>query len=213
MSRTEVVRDYGGRSADTRRDERRRKLLAAARRIWGESGIGQVTVRGVCTAAGLTPRYFYEHFTDREKLIVQVAEDARTEVLDLLVRTSLATPGRLRPKLLAALTALFELLATDRTLHRIVADWATAEPLVQMRNETLDQLTELVLTHGTGLLDIDLPGAADIRRGALFTVGGVSMVLDHWLRDPTESAPDLARQCTNLCLAAINGFGAPDPRS
>ena len=59
IKRPEVVRDYGGISAVDRRAERRAKRLAAGRQIWGESGIGEDTVRGVCTAAGLTPRYFY----------------------------------------------------------------------------------------------------------------------------------------------------------
>ena len=55
MKRADVVRDYGGISAADRRAERRRKLLTAGRRIWGESGITDVTVRGVCSAAGFDP--------------------------------------------------------------------------------------------------------------------------------------------------------------
>ena len=72
MKRAEVMRDYGGISADDRRTDRRKKLLTAARQIWGASGVSEVTVRGVCSAAGLTTRYFYEQFANRDALLYAV---------------------------------------------------------------------------------------------------------------------------------------------
>lgn len=93
MRRAEVVRDYGGVSAADRRAERRRRLPAAGRRIWGESGITEVTVRGVCKAAGLIPRYFYEHFPNRDALLFAVADDVRDELLGALVAAGTGTPA------------------------------------------------------------------------------------------------------------------------
>ena len=85
MGRTEVVRDYGGVSAEDRRAERRRKLLDAGRRLWGESGISEVTVRGVCTASGLTPRYFYEQFENRETLLVAITDTMLAPIANLML--------------------------------------------------------------------------------------------------------------------------------
>lgn len=210
MSRSDVVRDYGGVSAETRRADRRTKLLAAGRQVWGESGVAEVSVRGVCAASGLTPRYFYEHFPNREALIGEVALGVRAQVTDLMVATSLATPGGLELKLRAALTAFFELLTEDRHVHRMVSDVATAGSLVQYRTETHDLITELVLHYGPDLIDADLSDAAEVRRSALFVVGGVNMVLEAWLREPTQSAAELAAACTRLCLAAIGAGGSSE---
>lgn len=113
MKRPEVVRDYGGISAVDRRAERRSKLLAAGRQIWGESGIGEVTVRGVCTSAGLTPRYFYEQFPNRDALFFAVSDDVRDQLLEAMVTAGIGDPGTLADKLRSALTAFLDLIAAD----------------------------------------------------------------------------------------------------
>src|ERR1700741_2342790 len=105
MKRAEVVRDYGGVSAADRRAEPRRKLLVAGRQIWGEAGITEVTVRGVCSAAGLIPRYFYEQFPNREALLFAVADDARDETLQALVAAGLGEPGSLTDKVRSGIKA------------------------------------------------------------------------------------------------------------
>src|SRR5690242_16652915 len=99
MKRAEAVRDYGGISAADRRAERRRKLISAGRRLWGEAGVAEVTVRGVCAAAGLIPRYFYEQFPNREALLFAVSDDVRDELLDALVVAGVGDPGTLNEKL------------------------------------------------------------------------------------------------------------------
>ena len=125
MARSDVVREYGGVSADDRRAERRRRLLAAGRQIWGASGLRDVTVRGVCSAAGLQPRYFYEHFADRGALVGAVADEVRTELFTKLVESSVEVDGGidggLEERLRAALAAFFGIIAADPRIHRIMS--------------------------------------------------------------------------------------------
>jgi AcrR family transcriptional regulator len=64
------VRRYRGSSADERRDARRRQLIEAAIRLYGQDGYRNVTVEAVCAAAGLTKRYFYETFANSEALLI-----------------------------------------------------------------------------------------------------------------------------------------------
>ncbi|MBJ8348341.1 TetR/AcrR family transcriptional regulator [Antrihabitans sp. YC2-6] len=209
MARTDVVRDYGGISADDRRAERRRKLLEAGRRVWGEVGIAKVTVRGVCSACGLTPRYFYEHFANTEALIIAIASQVRDELFAALVRASLAEPGNLEHKLRAAFTAFLDLIADDPHVHRVFAAVTAGEAgLAQQRSEALDMVADLVLQYGPALLDVERASPADLRRGALFVVGGVNQLIGAWLRDPQESTGELAEICTRLCLATVNGGAA-----
>lgn len=209
MARADVVRNYGGISAQDRRAERRRKLIEAGRRLWGESGIAEVTVRGVCGESGLTPRYFYEHFPNRDALLVAISDGLRDELTTTMVSASLAEPGDLAAKLRAAFTAFLDAVANDPHSHRILTSDSTGVGgLAEGRDRTLDTLVELVLQYGPGLLGYEPPSATDLRHGALFVVGGVNQLIEAWLRDPQESTAELADVCAGLTLAAVS-YGAP----
>lgn len=65
-------RFYAGRSPEDRREERRARLLAAGLELIGEEGVAAVSVRGICSRAGLTPRYFYEEFGTADALARQL---------------------------------------------------------------------------------------------------------------------------------------------
>jgi AcrR family transcriptional regulator len=206
MKRAEVVRDYGGISAVDRRAERRRKLLTAGRRIWGESGVAEVTVRGVCNAAGLIPRYFYEQFPNRDALLFAVSDDVRDQLLDALVVAGIGDPGTLRDKLRSALTAFLDIIAVDPDVHRVATgDVSSVAGLAQHRTHILDMITDLVIHYSPDVLDVDTPDAADLRRGALFMVGGVNQLIEAWLEDPKETTQQLAAICADLCVAVVRG--------
>ena len=207
MKRAEVVRDYGGISAADRRAERRRKLLAAGQQIWGESGITEVTVRGVCTAAGLIPRYFYEQFPNRDALLFAVADDVRDQLLEALVAAGVGDPGTLTDKLRSALTAFLDIIAADPHIHRIATSDLTSVPgLTEHRTHVLDMITELVIRYAPDILGGDTPSPTALRRGALFMVGGVNQIIETWLDDPKETTAELAAVCANLCVAVVRGI-------
>ncbi|HYZ68059.1 MAG TPA: TetR/AcrR family transcriptional regulator [Mycobacterium sp.] len=207
MKRAEVVRGYGGISATDRRAERRRKLLAAGRRTWGESGVTEVTVRGVCNEAGLTSRYFYEQFPNREALLFAISDDVRDELLEALVVAGVGAPGTLGDKLRSALTAFLDIIAADPHVHRIATGDVSSVPgLTQHRTQILDMITDLVIQHAPEVLTGDAPNPADLRRGAVFMVGGVNQLIEAWLEDPQESTSEVAGVCADLCVAVVRGI-------
>lgn len=59
---------------DVRRARRRSDLLEAGVALLGAAGGPAVSVRAVCTAAGLTERYFYQSFGDRDSFVRAVYE-------------------------------------------------------------------------------------------------------------------------------------------
>jgi AcrR family transcriptional regulator len=210
MKRAEAVRDYGGISAVDRRAERRRKLIAAGRQIWGESGVAEVTVRGVCSAAGLIPRYFYEQFPNREALLFAVSDDVRDQLLDALVVAGIGDPGTLGEKLRSALTAFLDIIAADPHVHRIATGDVTGVPgLAQHRTQILDMITDLVIRYAPDVLDVETPDPGELRRGALFMVGGVNQIIEAWVEDPRESTGELAAICADLCVAVVRGITQP----
>lgn len=78
----EPVRPWRGVSPQQRVAERRERLLDAALEVFVARGFANSRVRDVCREAGLTERYFYESFADKEALLVALAERI---VADLVV--------------------------------------------------------------------------------------------------------------------------------
>lgn len=205
MGRSAVRRDYGGVSAHDRRAERHGKLLDAGRILWGGAGLGEVTVRGVCKQAGLIPRYFYEQFPDRDALLIAIADQVLDELLTVMLTVGLSEPGDAQDKLRAALKAFLDRVADDPHQHRIFADIMRSSGLFAgRRRQALDTVTELVLEHGPGLLDVqESPTPEEMRRGASYIVGGVNQLVDAWVLDPQEGASELAATCTDLSFAIV----------
>src|SRR5215212_10332014 len=86
------VRRWRGRSASERTAERRERLIEAALEVFGSRGYSASTVRDVCREAGLTERYFYESFPNREALLGALADRIVDDSLEA-VAAALADPG------------------------------------------------------------------------------------------------------------------------
>jgi AcrR family transcriptional regulator len=82
---SETSRVYGGVSAEDRRSERRARLVEAGLELVSRDGWTGVTVRGVCGQAGLTERYFYESFADRDEFVRAVYDDVCTRAMSTLM--------------------------------------------------------------------------------------------------------------------------------
>jgi hypothetical protein len=54
------------------------------------------------------------------------------------------------------------------------------------------------------VLGADTPDPTELRRGALFIVGGVNQLVDTWLANPTETPAQLAANCADLCVAVVH---------
>jgi len=75
MTRTpEPVRPWRGISPERRVAERRERLLEGGLEVFVARGFANSRVRDVCREAGLTERYFYESFADKEGLLVALVE-------------------------------------------------------------------------------------------------------------------------------------------
>jgi AcrR family transcriptional regulator len=65
-------RAYGGLAMQERVAARRARFIEAGIELFGTQGFRGATVRGICAAAGLTDRYFYESFATLEALLAEV---------------------------------------------------------------------------------------------------------------------------------------------
>ncbi|MBW1898044.1 MAG: TetR/AcrR family transcriptional regulator [Deltaproteobacteria bacterium] len=74
MKKTRPIqkRKYGGIQANLRTQERRKKLIRAGLEAFGTRGYTKTSILSICRLAGLTERYFYESFKNKEELLCTV---------------------------------------------------------------------------------------------------------------------------------------------
>lgn len=113
-------RRYRGASLPQRRAERRARFLDAGIAAFGTRGYHAVTVRDLCAAAGLTERYFYESFRDREQLFSAVYEHLNTELQRRIVAAVAQAGGSPEQAARAGLRAYFEQTHSDPRGARIM---------------------------------------------------------------------------------------------
>ena len=88
-----TARPYGGLAMEERVAARRARFIEAGVELFGTQGFRGATVRGVCAAAGLTDRYFYESFPTLEALLAAVYTSLREGFATRLTRESFASEG------------------------------------------------------------------------------------------------------------------------
>ncbi|MEH3142589.1 MAG: TetR/AcrR family transcriptional regulator [Mycobacterium kyogaense] len=66
---------------------RRDDLIAAGIELLGSPGGPSLTVRAACRAAGLTERYFYESFTDRDDYVAAVYDEVGSAAMATLAKS------------------------------------------------------------------------------------------------------------------------------
>ena len=81
-----VTGNYEGKSAESRRKERRNLLIETGIRLIGSQGYASVSLNAICAEAGLTKRYFYESFANVEELLNRafrrIAAELQKEVIE-----------------------------------------------------------------------------------------------------------------------------------
>lgn len=174
-------RPYGGKSADQRRSERRRLIETAGLQIWQEHGWAAVTMRGVCARAGLTDRYFYESFADRDALLAALWDRTRDEMLAF----ALGSIGSIRHRppfeqLRTALTALIGNFTTNPARAQIIfGDHAGSAVLEQRRRDTIQQASDLMIKLARPYLRPDIDEVA-FRVNVLVGIGGFVELMGAW---------------------------------
>ncbi len=70
---------------------RRGEILAAAKHLFAEEGVAQVTMRRIGAAVGVSPTALYMHFADKDSMLAAIAQDTFEELLSRLEQSQ--TPG------------------------------------------------------------------------------------------------------------------------
>jgi AcrR family transcriptional regulator len=205
------TRVYGGRSADQRRSERRRRLIDAALDIWGDQGWAAVTMRGVCATAGLTDRYFYENFADRDALLVAVWDQTLTDVLAGVVQAMAQAPPEPRPQVRAALDAFVHTVAEDPRKARIGFGAHAGSPaLEQRRHDAIQTFARLMVEKAHDWRRVGEIDEIALHVNALIAVGGLAELVSNWLAGSLPiDADQLIEHATNAAVPLVAADSIP----
>ncbi|WP_433732539.1 TetR/AcrR family transcriptional regulator [Nocardia sp. CA-129566] len=113
-------RMYDGRPVADRRAQRREEFLAAGVAVFGEHGYQSTSITALCRAAGLARSQFYEHFDNREDLLIAVYDMIQVETRQAVTAaTAAVASGDAVGRAQAAVRAYAESIGRDPRRARI----------------------------------------------------------------------------------------------
>ncbi len=202
-----MVTSAGSGRREELKAQNRAKLLAAARKVFAEKGLGAATARDIVRATDLASGTFYNYFDDKNDvfraLIAELAEKARD-----VVREQRRVPGRtVEERVEGAYRAYFELVLEERELFEVLRRNAGVVGIVTDDEIFEAGIRDLFVDLGDWTQKGDLPNV-DLDYLATAMVGAGFQVATHMLdRDPPD-VNEAARFCTRLFLGGIPALGA-----
>ncbi|MEV0579892.1 MULTISPECIES: TetR/AcrR family transcriptional regulator [unclassified Streptomyces] len=194
---------YGGQSREARAADRCERLVRAGLELFAARAFDDVTVAEVCARAKVSKRYFYEHFTDREELLLAVHRQQNDWLLAGMAAAAPQRPADLEALLRPMMTTLVHMLAGHPDSARVI--YINAPRMELRRRGLLRKDAELF----GRLIRRTLPEPPDAlrhNRELLGLVAGVTEVLIDWLeRDMADDADVLADHLTGFALALLTG--------
>ena len=192
-----------GLPAADRRLERRTLLLDAAFELLGTEGWAGTTVRAVCHAARLNPRYFYESFEDMDALLVAVYDRLVEQLGEAIVAAASSAGPQPRAQVRATLDSLVRFVDEDRRRGRVLYVEALGnESLNRRRIETAHELVALVELAGVERHGAAPAGEQIGRVTAAILVGGAGELVVAWLDGRIDVSRDqLVDDATELFMA------------
>jgi AcrR family transcriptional regulator len=194
--------NYGGRSRQERAGDRRARILTAAVHLFGTRDYDEVTVADVCAGAKVSKRYFYEHFADRESLLLVVHREQNNwllaQVAGAVPRQAASAQEFLRPMMRTLVAKLLE----DPERARVI--YVNAPRMETRRRGVLREDAQ----RFAPLVNRFVGEPADRRRQErtlLALIAGISEVIIDWIsRGMTEDPDALADHLTWIAGALLS---------
>lgn len=157
-------------------------LLDAAFELLGTEGWTGTTVRGVCAAAELNPRYFYENFENLDALAVAAYERMLGELREAVAAALDAAPDDVPAQLRAGIAATVGFIDNDRRRARLLFVEALGSEALNRRRvaagyELMSDMLSDARRRQHGAPDDDPIGVVT----AAALVGGLSEALMAWI--------------------------------
>lgn len=203
-SEAERLGRYRGEAGAARHARRREQLLDAGLEMFGTAGFAASSVKAVCAQAGLTERYFYESFRDREDLLFAVYERVVAEVLVAAVAAVEAAVPTVQARTRAGLTAFLGILTEDERKARVqsLEVVGVSERLEIRRRQTIHAFAAFMAAEAATLHHADAPPVLDPHLTSVGLVGATNEILIEWvLSQQRPSVGELVEVCAGMFIA------------
>lgn len=177
-------RPYRGEDSESRVTRRRAALIEAGLELFGTKGYRTTSVKEICGEVGLTERYFYESFANRDALLAAVF-DTLVKALDARLRDALQT-SRNGPeeRVRVVLAAFFHFVRDDERHARVLLlEILGVNADIDRRYQTaVRNLAQLMEHPSLGLFSADRPGSSRARRmTSIGLVGAITQIATQWM--------------------------------
>ena len=184
---------WSGVPLEDRQARRRDELVGAGIPLLGSENGPAVTVRAVCRGAGLTERYFYESFSDRDDFVRAVYDAVCTQAMTTL--RSATTPRE-------AVERFVALMVDDPVRGRVLLLAPAAEPVLSScGSESMPNFINLLQRTLTTITD---PVIQNMTATSL--IGGLTALFTAYLDGRlTASREQFIDYCVELLLSRVAG--------
>ncbi|MBB5914269.1 AcrR family transcriptional regulator [Nocardia transvalensis] len=205
---TNAGRMYAGQPVEDRQRQRRARFLESGLTVFARDGYANSSVGAICKDAGLSSRQFYEEFTGRESLLLELYEQidrqsreavaaalaeqtdrAAVETIDAAVRAYVESIGRDPRK---ARVALVEVVGAGPNVEKFRLE------LRRAWGSLLAGAAEDAALHG------EIP-PGDYEMRVLAIIGAVNYVVDAWSGSaPRAPLDDVIRVLRRVIIGAVS---------
>lgn len=202
------ARVYRGQSKIERREDRRERLLAAGLDLFGTAGYASTSIEGICAAAGVTARHFYEHFVSREALLRAVYDDVVRETQRAVLR-ALSQPLDADARATAGVGAFVRCYLEDPRRARIacIEVIGVSADFERHRRSVIHAFAAVIEAQAEALAaEGSLAAPRNYKLAGLAMAGAVNELMSDWIirRDKPPIAR-FAEEIVDFFLAVMKG--------
>ncbi|MGI8863217.1 MAG: TetR/AcrR family transcriptional regulator [Solirubrobacteraceae bacterium] len=202
------LRRYASKTADERREERRRRMLTAALGLFGTQGYRGTTIEALCAAASVSTRNFYEEFGSREALVIALHDDVNARALKAVIAAlDNLEPSDILARVSAATRAYFDVMTSDRRWAQIalVESVGVSPDAEAHRRAAIDRFVTLIEAEASRLAYTGLIERRDYHLTAVALAGALNGLINTWTANNNwnDTVPQIADEATRLILLAL----------
>jgi AcrR family transcriptional regulator len=204
---TTTGRRYRDQSAEERHASRRAKIVDAAVELFGsDAGYAGTSIEQLCAAAGVSTRNFYEHFKNREILLLALHDELNGRAFEA-VGQAIATvdPLDLEARAHAGIRAYFEVMTSDKRWARIalVESVGVSPTAEQHRRDAQDRFATLIGFEADRLAAANVIPQRDFGLTAVAIVGAINGLINTWTANEDFVVDDVVTTAVEVFVAAL----------
>ncbi|AFU05854.1 putative TetR family transcriptional regulator [Nocardia brasiliensis NBRC 14402] len=198
---------YAGQPVEDRQRQRRARFLESGLTVFARDGYANSSVGAICKDAGLSSRQFYEEFTGRESLLLELYEQIDRESRDAVAKALEAkTDASVLEIIDASVRAYVESIGADPRKARVaLVEVVGAGPKVEKFRLELRRVWGSLLAGAAedAALQGEIP-TGDYEMRVLAVIGAVNYVVDSWSgSDPRPPLDDVIRVLSRVIMGAV----------